>query len=48
MRTKNNKKNVSWFLCIMLILTMTFITVGCGSNTESNNNQLSTQENGSG
>ena len=48
MRTKNNKKNVSWFLCIMLILTVTFITVGCGSNTGSNNNQLSTQEKGSG
>ena len=48
MRIKNSKKNVSWILCIMLIVAMTFTIVGCDSNKESYNNQLSTQEKGSG
>ena len=32
MRVKNNKKLVSWLLCMMLIVATALTTVGCGTN----------------
>ena len=32
MRVKNNKKLVSWLLCMMLIVAMALTTVGCGTD----------------
>ena len=38
MRIKSNKKIISWLLYMMLIVTMAFTTVGCGTNNESGSN----------
>ena len=34
MRVKNNKKLVSWLLCMMLIVAMALTTVGCGTDEQ--------------
>ncbi len=34
MRVKNNKKLVSWLLCMMLIVAMALTTVGCGTSEQ--------------
>lgn len=43
MRIKSNKKIISWLLYMMLIVTMAFTTVGCGTNNESGSNHPSTE-----
>jgi len=43
MRVKNNKKLVSWLLCMMLIVAMA-LTVGCGTD-EQNGGQPATEQN---
>ena len=44
MKLRNNKKNASWFLCMMLIGAMVFTTVGCSNNKqETENNQNNTE-----
>lgn len=45
MRVKNNKKLVSWLLCMMLIVAMALTTVGCGTD-EQNGGQPATEQNG--
>lgn len=44
MRVKNNKKLVSWLLCMMLIVAMALTTVGCGTD-EQNGGQPATEQN---
>ena len=44
MRVKNNKKLVSWLLCMMLIVAMALTTVGCGTD-EQNGGQQATEQN---
>ena len=44
MRVKNNKKLVSWLLCMMLIVAMALTTVGCGTNGQ-NGGQPAAEQN---
>ena len=44
MRVKNNKRLVSWLLCMMLIVAMALTTVGCGTD-EKNGGQQATEQN---
>ena len=44
MRVKNNKRLVSWLLCMMLIVAMALTTVGCGTD-EKNGSQQATEQN---
>ena len=43
MKFKNNRKMTSWIICVMLIVSMAFTTVGCSANEQSENNQPSTE-----
>ena len=44
MKLRNNKKNISWLFCMMLIVAMAFTTVGCSDNKQENeNNQNNTE-----
>lgn len=42
MRVKNNKRLVSWLLCVMLIVATALTTVGCGAK-EQNGGQPATE-----
>lgn len=43
MKFKNNRKMTSWIICMMLIVSMAFSTIGCSTNEQSENNQPSTE-----
>lgn len=43
MKLKNNRKMTSWIICMMLIVSMAFSTIGCSTNEQSENNQPSTE-----
>jgi len=43
MRNKSNRKMTSLLLCMMLIMTVAFTTVGCNTDKDSANNQAQTQ-----
>ena len=47
MRVKNNKKLVSWLLCMMLIVATALTTVGCGTD-EKNGGQPAAEGQASG
>ena len=40
MRLKQNKRIYSWLLCMMLIVAMALMTVGCSTKKQVENNQL--------
>ena len=43
MKLRNNRKMTSWIICMMLIVSMAFSTIGCSTNEQSENNQPSTE-----
>lgn len=43
MKFKNNRKMTSWIICMMLIVSMAFSTIGCSTNEQSENNQPTTE-----
>ena len=48
MRFKSGKRIYSWLLCMMLIVAMAFVTIGCGDKQQGDANQTSTEAQGSG